>query len=140
VLQEYFVPAARFDDWLSRMRRVFTDNDVNVVNVSIRHAKADPGARLAWARGETFAFVVYYKQGTDAAARQHVADWTRTLIDEVLSVGGTYYLPYQPHATAEQFRRAYPGSDEFFAIKRKYDPSGKFTNALWERYYHQPSR
>ena len=34
--------------------------------------------------------------------------WTRELIDAALSVGGTYYLPYQPHATAAQFLRAYP--------------------------------
>ena len=31
---------------------------VNVLNVSIRHARADPGSLLAWAREECFAFVV----------------------------------------------------------------------------------
>ena len=48
--------------------------------------------------------------------------WTRELIDAVLAVGGTYYLPYQPHATAEQFHRAYPRAKELFALKRKLDP------------------
>ena len=35
----------------------------------------------------------------------------------VLEVGGTYYLPYQPHATVEQFHRAYPRAGEFFALR-----------------------
>ncbi len=135
VLQEYFVPVNRFDEFYPKMKDVFVGNDVNVLNVSIRHAEKDPGATLAWANEEVFAFVVYYKQGTDEASRDHVARWTREMIDQVLSVGGTYYLPYQPHATGEQFLRAYPGALDYFKIKKKYDPDNKFTNNLWETYY-----
>jgi FAD/FMN-containing dehydrogenase len=135
VLQEYFVPIDRFDDFVPLMRDVFQRHDVNVVNVSIRHAGADPGTLLAWAPGEVFAFVVYYKQGTDAEARESVGVWTRELIDEVVSVGGAYYLPYQIHATQEQFLRAYPRAPEFFALKRRLDPTNKFRNKLWDAYY-----
>ena len=52
----------------------------------------------------------------------------------VLSVGGTYYLPYQPHATPAQFSRAYRRSGEFFALKRRLDPGDKFRNNLWDHY------
>jgi hypothetical protein len=90
---------------------------------------------MAWARGETFAYVLYYKQRTRDSARGRVAVWTRELIDAVLSVGGTYYLPYQPHATIEQFRRAYPRSRELFAIKKQYDPRYRLRNSLWDKYY-----
>ncbi|HEX2205258.1 MAG TPA: FAD-binding oxidoreductase [Longimicrobium sp.] len=134
VLQEYFVPVERFDDFVPRMRDVFRRHDVNVVNVSIRHATPDPGSLLAWARGETFAFVVYYKQGTSAGARREVAAWTRELADAALAVGGRWYLPYQPHAAPEQFRQAYPRSNEFFALKRRLDPANRFRNKLWDRY------
>ncbi|MFZ1987538.1 MAG: FAD-dependent oxidoreductase [Minisyncoccia bacterium] len=137
VLQEYFVPVERFDEWVPSMKRVFTDYDVNVLNVSIRHAKQDPGVILAWAPRESFAFVVYYKQGTDEASKKSVALWTRTMIDEVLSVGGTYYLPYQPLATDQQFHRAYPKATTYFEIKKKYDPTDKFTNNLWGQYYSE---
>jgi FAD/FMN-containing dehydrogenase len=137
VLQEYFVPVERFDEWVPKMKKVFNDNDVNVINVSIRHAFPDAGAKLAWARKESFAFVVYYKQGTDAEAVDHVGKWTRQMIDQVLSVGGTYYLPYQLHATDEQLYRAYPGVLEYFEIKKTYDPTNKFTNKLWDKYYSE---
>ncbi len=135
VLQEYFVPVEKFDEWVPKMKKVFNDNDVNVINVSIRHALPDLGAKLAWARTESFAFVVYYKQGTSEKDRAHVAKWTREMIDQVITVNGAYYLPYQPHATDDQSHKAYPHALEYFEIKKQYDPSDKFTNTLWDKYY-----
>jgi FAD/FMN-containing dehydrogenase len=135
VLQEYFVPVNRFDDFVPKMRSVFQRHRASVINVSIRHARQDPGSLLAWARSEVFAFVVYYRQGTSAVARQEVGFWTRELIDAALSEGGAFYLPYQLHATREQFLRAYPRAQEFFALKRRLDPTNKFSNLLWEKYY-----
>lgn len=101
----------------------------------MRHAAPDPGSLLAWAKSETFAFVLYYKQRTRDNAKERVAVWTRELIDAVLSVGGSYYLPYQAHATPEQFHRAYPRAQELFALKRKLDPDFRFRNVLWDKYY-----
>jgi FAD/FMN-containing dehydrogenase len=135
VLQEYFVPVERFDDFVPKMAHVLRKHDVNVINVSIRHALPDRGSLLAWARGEVFAFVLYYKQGTDAASRRAVGAWTREMTDSLLAVGGAYYLPYQPWATEAQFLRAYPRAPEFFALKRRLDPANKFRNTLWDRYY-----
>ena len=89
VLQEYFVPVERFDEFVPKMAEIFQRHRVNVLNVSIRHAMPDPGSLLAWARTETFAFVVYYKQRTRENAKQRVAVWTRELIDAALSVGGS---------------------------------------------------
>ena len=134
VLQEYFVPVAEFDRFVPRMRDIFRRWDVNVVNVSIRHATPDPGSLLAWAGEEKFAFVVWYKQRVDAASQRRVAAWTRALADAALASRGSWYLPYQPHATPEQFARAYPRSPEFFALKRRLDPQNRFRNKLWDRY------
>jgi FAD/FMN-containing dehydrogenase len=135
VLQEYFVPVQKFDAFLALMSEIFIRHNVNVINVSIRHAKADSGSLLAWAREEVFAFVVYYKQDTDDAEKGHVAVWTRELIDAALSLDGAYYLPYQPHATSEQFHRAYPRAKELFTLKKQLDPTGKFRNVIWDTYY-----
>lgn len=137
VLQEYFLPVDSFDVFIPKMRKIL--RSVNVVNVSVRHALPDPGTLLAWAPNEVFAFVLYYKQGTDAAARREVGRWTRELIGAAIESGGRYYLPYQPVATREQFARAYPRSPELFALKRRVDPSNKFTNTLWDLYEPAPN-
>ena len=134
VLQEYFIPVGEFDRFVPRMRDIFRRWDVNVVNVSIRHATPDPGSLLAWAGEEKFAFVVWYKQRTDAEGRRRVAAWTREMADAALASRGSWYLPYQPHATPEQFARAYPRAPEFFALKRRLDPDNRFRNKLWDRY------
>jgi FAD/FMN-containing dehydrogenase len=138
VLQEYFVPVDRFDEFVPKMRDVFKKHKVKVFNVSIRHALPDTGSLLAWAPEEVFAFVVYYQQGTSDRDRKAVAEWTREMISEVLSVKGRYYLPYQIHATDQQFAEAYRRSGEFFALKRKLDPQNRFRNKLWDRYYVAP--
>ncbi len=135
VLQEYFCPVERFEEFTARMAEILQRHRVNAVNVSVRHANADPGTLLAWARGETFAFVLYYKQRTRDNARHRVAVWTRELIDAAIGVGGAYYLPYQPHATPEQFHAAYPRAHELFALKRRLDPAFRLRNVLWDRYY-----
>ncbi len=134
VLQEYFVPVSKLDAFVPRMAHVLKQYDVNVLNVSIRHALPDTGSFLAWAPEEVFSLVLYYKQGTGEKARATVKQWTQALIDESLAVGGRYYLPYQIHARPDQFRRAYPRFEEFLAVKREVDPARKFRNKLWDAY------
>lgn len=135
VLQEYFVPVDRLEQFVPEMARILRGHHVNAINVSIRHALPDPGTLLAWARTEVFTYVIYYKQGTSAADREAVRGWTRELIDAAITNGGTYYLPYQVLATREQFGAAYPGAARFFALKARVDPTDKFRNRLWDAYY-----
>ncbi|MBC8357077.1 MAG: DUF805 domain-containing protein [Planctomycetes bacterium] len=135
VLQEYFVPVSRFEEFLAKTAEILQRFNVNMINISIRHAEPDPGSMLAWAREEVFAFVMYYKQGVADYDRNCVAVWTRELITAVIELGGTYYLPYQAHATDEQFHRAYPQARELFALKDRLDPDFRFRNVLWNKYY-----
>ncbi|MEO8670642.1 MAG: FAD-binding protein [Tahibacter sp.] len=140
VLQEYFVPVARFAEFVPRMAEILQRHRVNMLNISVRHALPDAGSMLAWAREESFAFVLYYKQRTRANAKERVAVWTRELIDAALAMNGSYYLPYQIHATSEQFHRAYPRARELFDLKAKLDPDFRFRNSLWDTYYMQDSQ
>ena len=135
VLQEYFIPVERLMDFVPKMASVLNRHRVNALNVSIRHAMPDTDTALNWAPTETFAFVLYHKQRTRENARSRVGVWTRDLIDAALSVGGTYYLPYQPHGTADQFHRAYPKAKQLFALKERVDPNFRFTNVLWDKYF-----
>ncbi|MFT3799654.1 MAG: FAD-binding oxidoreductase [Burkholderiaceae bacterium] len=134
-LQEYFVPAARVDDFLSAMVATLRRYRVRGANVTIRHAIGDPGTLLAWARGETFAVQVYHKQRARDASGSPVAIWARELIDAAIAAGGSFFLPYDLHATRAQFLAAYPRAPEFFALKARLDPDYRFRNGLWDAYY-----
>jgi len=134
-LREYFVPVENFDSFAAKMKEIFTRNQANIVNVSVRHALPDPGTLLAWADSEVFAFVVYYRQGTSLSAQLQVKRWSAEMIDAVISERGSYYLPYQLHASTAQFKRAYPRADQYFALKDLIDPNNRFRNKLWQIHY-----
>jgi FAD/FMN-containing dehydrogenase len=134
LLQEYFIPVARFAPFARDMARVIAARRPNILNVSIRHSPADGTSLLRWAQQEVFSFVLYYKQRTNEKASAETAVWTRELIEAALRQGGRYYLPYRLDATREQFAQAYPEASAFAGLKKRIDPANRFRNLLWERY------
>ncbi len=137
VLQEYFIPVATFDAFVPKLAAILKNHKVRVINLSVRHALPDKESLLSWAPTEVFAFVLYYEQGVTDGDKKKVYDWTSELIDAALKEGGRYYLPYQIIATKKQFLKAYPRAPEYFAIKKRVDPTYKFRNKLWDRYYSE---
>ena len=55
-------------------------------------------------------------------------------VAQLIGYGGSYYLPYRPHARPDQFHRAYPRAAQFAARKRELDPGLVLRNALWDNY------
>lgn len=135
VLQEYFVPPAQLERFVGELARLTHQHQATLINVSIRHAKADPDTLLSWAPEDVFALVLYYRQGTSPPEGERAAAWTRDLIAAALRCGGRHYLPYQIHASREQFLQAYPRAPDYFALKRELDPTYRFRNRLWDAYY-----
>ncbi|MDK2126427.1 FAD-binding oxidoreductase [Parachitinimonas caeni] len=134
VLQEYFIPPKYFTNFARGMAAILRANRAKVLNVSVRHSPADKVSLMAWAKQEVFSFVLFYKQGTSAEAQAEVGEWTRQLIDLALQHEGRYYLPYQLHASRQQFEQAYPEVIQLRGLKQKYDPAGKLSNSLWQKY------
>jgi FAD/FMN-containing dehydrogenase len=134
VLQEYFIPEQNFLAFANGMAAVLQRHDVEALNISIRHSPADRLSALPWAPTDVFSFVLYYKQRTWKHARDKVGVWARELIELALRHQGRYYLPYQLHARADQFERAYPEAQALRRIKREIDPGNKLSNELWRAY------
>lgn len=134
VLQEYFIPFKNIQSFIPKMKTIFNKYDVNIINVSLRHAYPDKESYLSWAKEEVFAFVIYYKQGTDASSKNIVKKWTIEMTDAILSENGSWYLPYQPHASIKQFNQGFPNSNKYFEIKNKLDSLNRFNNKLLDKY------
>jgi FAD/FMN-containing dehydrogenase len=135
VLQEYFIPVEKFNEFIPKMAEVFKKNNVNVLNVSIRHARKDEESLMSWAPSEVFAFVIYYKQGSSEEEKNKTGEWIREMTQKIIEVDGKYYLPYQPYATYDQFTKIYKNYDKFFEMKQKLDSEYRFSNVMWEKYY-----
>jgi len=134
ILHEYFIPAARFAEFIEKSRPIFLSYRPELLNITVRNVEPDQDTFLRYAPEEMFGLVLLFHQRRDEAAEATMKVMTRELIDAALACGGRYYLPYRPHATPEQFLRAYPQARQFFALKQGYDPSGVFENQFYLNY------
>lgn len=132
VLHEYFVPPEKFEDFIEALRLEVLKHDMNLLNVTIRQLNRDEDTLLAYANQDVFSFVLLFSQRSGIDEEQKMATFTQGLIDAVLDLGGTFYLPYRLHYTREQVAQAYPRIKEFLVLKREYDPSGLFTSQFYE--------
>lgn len=139
ILHEYFVPPDRLNDFIEAIRPILLRDKPDLLNITIRKVKADPDTLLRYAPADRFGLVMCFHQKLDADADNQMEKLTREMITAALTCGGTYYLPYRPHATVEQFHAAYPQSATFFAAKQKYDPIGIFQNQFYSKYGGSPA-
>lgn len=134
VLHEYFVPRGRLEEFLVQARRIIPAHGADLLNVTIRDVMPDSDTFLPYAREPVFGLVMLFNQLRTPAADDTMRVMTRELVDAVVAVGGTYYLPYRLHPTPDQFDQAYPMARQFFVLKRRYDPQDLFHNAFYEMY------
>jgi FAD/FMN-containing dehydrogenase len=134
ILQEYFVPYAAMPAFTDGLRAIVAKHGANLLNVTLRRVERDDITTLPYATGDMFGLVLYFNQRLDDVSSRALAATTRDLVDLALRHQGTYYLPYRLDYTREQLRAAYPGLDDFFRLKAKYDPRSLFVNQMYEKY------
>lgn len=135
ILQEYFVPAERLPEFLDSLREVVEKHRLNLLSATIRYVPRNEESVLSYSTAEaSFGVVLYFNVGLGEKAEAETARWTRTLIDRALEEAGTYYLPYRPYATREQFLAAYPRAGYFYEKKLQYDPQETFMNQFYTTY------
>jgi FAD/FMN-containing dehydrogenase len=133
-LHEYFVPPDQLTDFIKAIRPILLRYKPDLLNITIREVKADPDTVLAYAPQNRFGLVMDFHQKINPDSDLSMEKFTREMIDAVLACGGTYYLPYRPHATVSQFQEGYPQAKMFFESKLKYDPDGIFENQFYNNY------
>jgi FAD/FMN-containing dehydrogenase len=134
ILHEYFLPRDGAVPFLRQARTIIRAHRADLLNVTVREVQTDSDTFLRYADQPLIAFVMFFSQHRTASADRDMEQMTRELIDSALRSGGRYYLPYRLHASADEFRAAYPKSREFFRLKQKYDPKSLFENEFYLKY------
>jgi FAD/FMN-containing dehydrogenase/SAM-dependent methyltransferase len=146
VLQEFFVPAARFGEWIDRARPVYQEladadsacgrQHLMLLNTTIRFVEHDTYTFLSYAsvRGGSYAFVLYYRIPRTEEAERELGNIHNKLAEITVEFGGSFYLPYRRCYSAQLLERAYPQIREFAAHKQKHDPLGIFSNTWFDHY------
>lgn len=134
ILHEYFVAPERFAEFLELCRQVIPGSYQEFLNVTLRFVDTDSTSWLSYATVPRIAAVMSFTQEMSARAEADMTRLTQELIEGVTAIGGSYYLPYRPHARLDQFAAAYPRAGAFAAAKQSLDPGLIFRNNLWDRY------
>lgn len=134
ILQEYFVPVDEFTNYIDDLRKVLEIEELNLLNITVRYVNKDEEAVLSYAKEDMFALVLLINQGKSKKEIGQTEKVIQKMIDVTLQHDGSYYLPYYPYPTQDQMDRAYPRNEEFFQLKKKFDPNEVFMNLFYEEY------
>ncbi len=134
LLQEYFIPIDEFAGFVRSLKKVLREEDLNLLNITVRYVNRDEEAVLSYARDDMFALVCLFNMPLSDAGQARAKQSIQKIIDEVIRHRGTYYLPYAPYPSLAQFQTVYPCHREFFAKKNQYDPDHLFMNYFYEHY------
>jgi FAD/FMN-containing dehydrogenase len=138
ILHEYFIPPANFPGFIAACRDVILKSKQDLLNVTLRYLAPDKESILAYAPTERISAVMSFSMARTNEADDAMQRMTRDLIERVLAIGGSFYLPYRLHARPDQLLRAYPAIEAFVAAKRHYDPGCLFRNAFWNKWLDEP--
>lgn len=133
-LQEYYLPPDKLTEFIAFLRKIIIKNHINLLNGTVRYVQGDTQSILSYGKKPTFSVVLYFDQELSDIKVNQAKQWTQSLIDKAQSLGGNYYLPYQPFATKEEFRKGYPEYKKFVKIKHRYDPTSLFSNNFFMNY------
>lgn len=134
ILHEYFVPPARFNEFLAACRHIIPKAKAEFLNVTLRFVAQDDTSVLSYAPTDRVAAVMSFSQAMTPEGEADMLLMTEALIERVSALGGSYYLPYRLHARVDQFHHIYAKAAHFAQRKRHYDPGVLFRNALWDNY------
>lgn len=133
ILQEYFVPKAKLTESIIAIKKVLKNHNAIILNASVRYVKKED-IFLNYAPEDMFAIVLYLNQKVTPKNLNLMKLLTKDLIDTILKLNGSFFLPYQLYFTKEQLKKAYPNINQFFRLKRKYDPNLIFMNNFYSKY------
>ena len=135
ILHEYFVPPERFAEFVAACQAVIQRSKLEFLNVTLRYVAGDNESVLSFAPTRRIAAVMSFSQEMGPESEVDMMRTTEALIDRVIAIGGSFYLPYRLHARRDQVEKAYPNVARFIERKRHYDPQFLFRNAMWQEYF-----
>ncbi|MFZ0970290.1 MAG: hypothetical protein WAN13_18605, partial [Candidatus Acidiferrales bacterium] len=134
ILQEYFIPPDKFVPFIDELRAVIERRHVNLLNATVRYIAPNGDSFLNYARRDYFAVVLYINVKSSLTGQSATGEMTRELIDLAITEGGTFYLPYVLYYDKSELAAGYPNIEEFFDMKRQYDPGELFMNGFYAKY------
>lgn len=134
-LQEFFIPGNHLVAYLDFLQKLLTENNVILLNASVRFVSANQRPIFSYAAdGDRFSVVLCFNQSLKKSEVKKTEQWIQKAQAMAVSYGGTYYLPYQPITSVNEFKRAYPSAEKAVIFKKKVDPAQRFSSGFFKEY------
>ena len=134
-LQEYFLPGDQLDSFLAELGQLLMDNEVTLLNASVRFVKQHDKSPLSYAHdGDRFAVVLCFNQSLQESRLIQAKKWLRQAQHLTIEHGGSYYLPYQQVSSPDDFNASYPRAKDAQRFKEEIDPNQVFTSGFYQKY------
>lgn len=137
-LQEFFIPKEEFTEFISYLSDTLHENNVNLLNSTVRYVKRDNKTNLSYAPNQDLiSVVIFFSQSLDEKEIKKTNAWATKVIDKVTSKGGSFYLPYGHFASQKQFQTCYTNYHKCEKMKSEVDPDHLFLNGFYNNYFQQ---
>src|SRR6516164_342904 len=107
ILQEYFIPINHFSAYIDDLRKVLEQEELNLLNITVRYVKKNDSAVLSYTKEDMFALVLLINQGRSKEDIQKTKKVIQKMVNVTLQHNGSYYLPYYPYTDKQQLQDAY---------------------------------
>jgi decaprenylphospho-beta-D-ribofuranose 2-oxidase len=134
ILQEYFVPRNKVEEFLPRYRKLLKSNNMNLINCVLRRVQTDTEALVNYSDQEMYGFVCYYKVNRDPSQNSSLHNFTEEIIDYLNTIDGKFYLAYGMEGYTDKILKMYPKLTDLIALKSKYDPETMFDNKFFQQF------
>jgi FAD/FMN-containing dehydrogenase len=134
VIGEHYVPADQLGPFMQQAAALLRASGGEVIYGTIRAIQRDTTTFLPWAKDD-FACVIFNLRTTHTSAGlARTAHNFSALIDLSIRLGGSFFLTYHRHATAQQVQACYPRFAQWLALKRQHDPTELFCSDWYSHY------
>ncbi|MBM3193818.1 MAG: FAD-binding protein [Chlamydiae bacterium] len=136
-LQEYFLTEDELPPFLEFLGKTLHENNVRLVNATIRPTPKDDISILPYAEKDRYAVVICFSQVKTKRKIEKTKAWIQKVQDYLLEHDGIYYQAYMPYASREEFEKTY-GEDRVQALreeKERFDPTHLFGNSHTAKYF-----
>jgi FAD/FMN-containing dehydrogenase len=136
-LQEYFIKEENLPDFLRFLGPLLKENEVSLINATIRPTPQDKISVLPYAEQDRFAVVICFSQLKADKEIERTKQWIERATEYLAAQGDVYYQAYMPYATTEQFEACYGKEriENMRRLKAKYDPQNMFSNEHTKKYF-----
>ncbi len=140
-LQEYFIDEDKLPEFLAFLSATLEENDVRLLNASIRPTPKDDVSILPYADKSRYAIVISFHQLKTKQSLEKTKTWIDRVQKELLAKEyGKWYQAYMPISSKEEFQECYGKEtiEKMQRLKAQFDPRNIFSNKHTTRYYDQP--